>query len=200
MIALLLAGCFTASLMAQDKPPSRYNEFGIIFSDLNNFGLRYKHGGETTSLRVSLLAMDMVSNKQTSGQNSGGSFKQSEIGGGFRLGFDSKVKLFPAFCLLLGAEAGLSCDYGHFTLETNGVTTDDHKIKSYTPSISFIFGVNYVIKEHLVFGAEINPSVFYAFQTETYSKPSEYTNKLQILQFKLASTGAGLYIAFRFGK
>ena len=200
MIAILLAGCFTGSLMAQEKPAARYNEFGIIFSDLNNFGLRYKHGGEKTSLRVSVLTMNLTSLNQTSDQGSGGSLKDNLFGGGIRLGFDSKVKLFSTFCLLLGAEAGLSYHYQHYTGESDGITNDERKVTSLVPSLSFIFGVNYILKDHLVLGAEINPSFLYIFEKASYSKPTEYTEKSQSIQFNLASTGAGLYIAYRFGK
>ena len=68
VILLLLAAYVSSPVLAQDKPSPRFHEFGIIFSDLNNFGLRYKYGSEKTKLRLSLLSTNlmMTNNK---GQN-----------------------------------------------------------------------------------------------------------------------------------
>jgi len=200
IFAILLSGCFISSLMAQDQPPARYNEFGIIFSSLNSFGLRYKYGGDKTSFRLSLLTLNLGVSNSSDNPTSGQTQKQSSYGAGLRLGFDHKVRLFSSFSLLLGAEAGIGYTYQHTTNTASGISTDERVDQYLTPTLSFIFGLNYILKDHLVFGAEINPTLMYAYQSTDYKQPSEYTSKSKTLEFSLFTSGAGLYIAYRFGK
>ncbi len=201
LILIALSGCLTSQVIAQETPSLRYHEFGIIFSNLNNFGLRYKYGGEKTMLRVSLLSMNLFSSNSSSQRNSDSSkLKQTGYGAGFRIGFDSKVPLFSTFSLLLGAEAGLSYQYIHYTQTLNGTTSNENTETALYPGISFIFGLNYILKDHLVFGAEINPTVSYVKDITKYKEPTEYTVTNNHFNFNLATAGAGLYIAYRFWK
>jgi len=200
MIILMLTGCFISLGLAQETPAPRYHEFGIIFSDLNNFGLRYKVGGEKTSFRFSLLTLNLLSSNQSSDPSSGGTIKQTGYGGGVRIGFDNKVPLFGAFSLLLGAEVGLNYNYSHYTEELNGNASDEHITTTLDPGLSFIFGVNYILKDHLVLGAEINPTVSYTNMVTKYKEPQEYNDKSNKIAFSLVTSGAGLYFAYRFGK
>ena len=200
LIIFLLTGCFISPLLAQETVASRYHEFGIIFSDLNNFGLRYKYGSEKTMLRVSLLSLNLQSSNQTSDAGDSPEHKQTGYGAGFRIGFDSRVPLFKHFSLLLGAEAGVTYNYNHVTVNINGNTTEEYTSTYLYPGLSFIFGVNYVVQEHLVLGAEINPTLSYYYGITKYKEPNESEDKTNGIAFNLVTSGAGLYIAYRFGK
>ncbi|MCX6285321.1 MAG: hypothetical protein NTW31_13935 [Bacteroidetes bacterium] len=201
LIIIALAGCLITPAMAQETPSLRYHEFGVIFSSLNSFGLRYKYGNEKTMLRVSLLAMNLYSLNSSSERNSDSSeLKQTGYGAGFRIGFDSKLPLFSSFSLLLGAEAGFDYQYTHYTQTLNGTKSNENVQTSISPGLSFIFGFNYILKDHLVLGAEINPTVSYDNRINKYKEPKEYTVKDNRINFSLSTAGAGLYIAYRFGK
>ncbi|MCX6282232.1 MAG: hypothetical protein NTU51_09755 [Bacteroidetes bacterium] len=201
LLIIALIGCLISPALAQETPSLRYHEFGIIFSSLNNFGLRYKYGNEKTMLRLSVLSMNLVSSNSSTDRSSDSStIKQTGYGMGFRLGFDHKVPLFSSFSLLLGAEAALSYQYNHYTQTLNGTKSNEDIQTTFSPGLSFIFGVNYILKDHLVFGAEINPTVSYVYRTTKVKEPSEYTVKDNNINFSLSTAGAGLYIAYRFGK
>jgi len=200
LTVFLLAGCIISNILAQETPASRYHEFGIIFSDLNNFGLRYKYGSEKTMLRVSLLALNLGSSKETFDPSGSPEHKQTGYGAGFQIGFDSRVALFKNFSLLLGGEAGVRYNYNHVTVNSNGNPTDDFTSTSLSPGLSFIFGANYIVKDHLVLGAEINPTLSYVYNQTKFKEPNESTDKTNGIVFNLVTSGAGLYIAFRFGK
>ncbi|MCX6287318.1 MAG: hypothetical protein NTY96_09395 [Bacteroidetes bacterium] len=201
IIVILLAGCLISPALAQQNPSPRFHEFGIIFSDLNNFGLRYKYGGDKSRFRFSLLTMNLLSSNLSSDQSSSGTIKQTGYGAGFRIGFDNKVPLFGSFSLLLGAEAGLNYNYSHLIqTDPSGTTNLDQTETSLAPGLSFIFGVNYVVKDHLVLGAEINPTVSYVNDVTKHKQTQEFELKTKSIAFSLATAGAGLYIAYRFGK
>jgi hypothetical protein len=103
---------------------------------------------------------------------------------------------------LLGAELLANYNYSHTHLNTSSSNYADETNSSVSPGVSFIFGLNYILKEHLVMGAEINPTLFYSYATYIRSAPSEseYKQTTNQFSFNLATQGAGLYIAYRFGK
>ena len=202
LVIIVLAGCLTSQALAQETPSLKYHECGIIFSGLNSFGLRYKYGSEKTKLRLSLLATNLFLGNGNNDNNGNGEVKSKSIayGAGFLIGFDHNLPLFGSFSLLLGAEAGLSYSYSHQTLNRSDTVYSEQISSSFTPGLSFIFGLNYVIKDHLVLGAEINPTLYYTFQDDKSKKLNEWEDKTNRIGFSLATSGAGLYIAYRFGK
>lgn len=200
IIIIALAGCMIATAHAQEKPSLRYHEFGIIFSNLDNFGLRYKYGTEKTRLRISLLSL-YLNTLQTSYKPNDSTFRKGTgYGAGFRIGVDHSIPLFETFSLLLGGELGVNYVYDKTSIVADGWDPVEQSSWTLTPGISFIFGVNYVIKNHLVLGAEINPTLAYNYSVSKHQKPQEYDEKSERVIFNLATSGAGLYIAYRFGK
>jgi len=95
---------------------------------------------------------------------------------------------------------GLNYNYSHYSQTGSGVTNMDQTETSLVPGLSFIFGLNYIVKDHLVLGAEINPTVSYTNMVTKYKEPQEYNDKSNKIAFSLVTSGAGLYIAYRFGK
>ena len=200
MIIILLAGCLSIPVLAQDKPVRRFHEFGITFSSLNNFGLRYKYGSEKTRFRFSLLSLNLASLNEYGRKVDSSEHKQQYYGAGLRIGFDKRIPLFSTFTLLLGGEVGVTYDYLHDKYEIKGSTPNESTRWTVSPGISFIFGVNYVVKDHLVLGAEINPTLSYTYGITKTKAPTEYERTTNNIGFNLVTSGAGLYIAYRFGK
>ena len=104
IILIAVFGLFISPAIAQTDANLRYHEFGINFSSLNNFGLRYKFGNEKTMLRVSLLAVNLQSSNKQGQESDSSKIKQTGYGAGLRIGFDHKIPLFSTFNLLLGAK------------------------------------------------------------------------------------------------
>jgi len=201
LIIILFTEFLCGATVAQDNPSPRFHEFGIFFSSFDNFGLRYKYGNEKTRLRLSLLSMNLSSMDNSSDNNYYSTNKTTGYGAGIGIGFDNRISLYKNFSLLLGAELGLSYNYSHQTLKGSSDTLmHETKSKIFSPAISFLFGINYVVKDHLVLGAEINPTLSYNMRIEQRLNPTEYKDKVNSIMFSLLNTGAGLYIAYRFGK
>ncbi len=201
LFILLFTGFLFGAASAQDNPSPRFHEFGISFSNLNSFGLRYKYGNEKTRLRLSLLSINLQALNGSTDNSQNSSNKTTGYGAGIRFGFDHRIPLYKNFSLLLGAELGLTYNYSHQTTKTgNDTITSEIKDKTFSPGISFIFGLNYVVQDHLVLGAEINPTLSYNMLSDQRLNPQSYTNKTNTLNFSLTNSGAGLYIAYRFGK
>lgn len=196
---LLFATLLLASkLCAQQNPAPRFHEFGISFATLNDFGLRYKYGGEKTMLRISMMALDLGSTKSTTEISSTIETTDKTYGGGFNIGFDHRIPLYANFNLLLGAEIGLAYTYDHSVRKQNDLELVEKK-NTYTGGLSMIFGVDYTLLDHLVLGAEINPTIAYQYSILKASE-SEFQQKSQGWEFRLVTNGAGLYVAYRFGK
>ena len=200
LITFVLLACVIVPARAQEKPAQKFHEFGIIFSNLDNFGLKYKYGGQKTMLRVSLLSLNLGSNKQWGRDIDSNSIKQRNYGIGFRIGLDHKIPLFSTFSLLIGGELGMNYNNGYYYSESKGASVSERKSWSISPVISFIFGLNYILKDHLVLGAEINPTVSYSYGITKLIQPIEAQVTASNFGFSLATSGAGLYIAYSFGK
>ena len=199
MTIFLLTGCIIGNITAQETPSLRFHEFGISFYNLNSFGLRYKYGTEKTRLRITLLALNLASSSQSGRQDSIDQ-KNRGYGAGFRIGFDHSITLAGTFSLILGGELGLNYNYSYWNTRNPGYSPDEYTQWSISPGISFIFGINYVLKDHFVLGAEINPTLSYTYGISKYKQPQEYQVTANNLVFNLVTSGAGLYIAYRFGK
>ena len=202
IILIAVFGLFISPTVAQTDANLRYHEFGINFSSLNNFGLRYKFGNAKTMLRISLLAINLQSTNKQGQEADSSKVKQSGYGAGLRIGFDHKIPLFSTFNLLLGAELVMNYSYQHQNTQYAGNTPTDITTSTFSPGISCIFGANYILKDHLVLGAEINPTLSYNYGITKQTGPNstEAKNVSNQLAFTLATSGAGIYIAYRFGK
>lgn len=193
--------CAPILTFAQENHTSKYHEFGITFSSLDNFGLRYKFGSEKTMLRLSLLSMNLSTLNTSTDRSQTGTNKTTGYGAGIGIGVDHKISLYKNLSLLLGGELGLSYTYNHMTLYSdNDSLTTEYKQMTLSPRVSFIFGINYIVKEHLILGAEINPTLSYTLRSDKRLSPEQYTSNTNIFGFSLTTAGAGLYIAYRFGK
>ncbi|MDP4282151.1 MAG: hypothetical protein Q8867_08385, partial [Bacteroidota bacterium] len=198
-IIIFLSGCFIIPVKAQQTPSLKYNELGISFYDLNGFGFRYKHGNDKTMFRLSMLTLDVVSNNQKIKMNNYPESKQSGYGLGMRIGFDNRVPLYKNFSLLLGGELGIN--YLYQTINNgDSITSSTSKHTQWTisPGVSFIFGINCVIREHLVLGAELNPTLAYSYSETKNDYPYfHYKTTSTNFSFNASTSGAGVYIAYR---
>ncbi len=88
-LLLFLSVILTLSSFAQDNK-SNFNEVGINFSYLNNFGLRFKHGNDTSFLRLTLISINGYNSHATPDTLSE---NKSSIGLGFNIGFERRNHL-----------------------------------------------------------------------------------------------------------
>jgi len=183
-------------LFAQDKTPSKAREFGLTFSNLDNFGILYKTGNDKTLLRLSLLALNLNTYHDYGRDIDSIDHKYTGMGAGFRIGFEKRILLVKNLNLILGSEIGIS-------YSSNRQEDDNYKITQWnlSPGADFIFGVAYQPGEHFIISAEVTPGLAYLFGKSNVTR-NHVTNEVTTnnLIFGLSNNNAAITIAYRFSK
>lgn len=197
VIITLIALTLSTFIMAQEK--AKIKEIGLTFRNLDQFGFSYKVGTKQSLWRfnaVSMLGMneDRSSDKESEDRDS------NNFGLGFSAGKEYRKPIAQNFEYRYGFD--LSFRYDHLK-ENNGSTTDPRKRKEnlFTPGINLVFGLNYIIGDHLIIGAEIMPYLRYTFgQTSEERRIQEYSNKVDHsdIRYGFDSSSVLLSLAYRF--
>ena len=75
---------------AQDQNPSRIREFGLTFSNLNSFGIRFKTGNQKTLLRFTALVLNLQMDKEYGRTQDSIDNKMTSAGVGLQAGFEKR--------------------------------------------------------------------------------------------------------------
>jgi hypothetical protein len=186
--------------MAQKKQ----KEIGLVFSGLNNFGLTFRTGTKKSMWRLNTL---FISGNNTDKVSDSIKSKQSNSGFGVDIGREYRKEITKDFELRFGADLSFRYNKSKSNYESIRV---NYEIRSneetiYTPGLNLVFGVNYEISHNLVLGAELLPSINYAFGTSIdkgsyYYKNTNHEIKSDIsgLSYGLSNTSILLSLAYRF--
>lgn len=198
MILLCLSlSCF---LMAQEKVKQK--EIGLVFSSLDNFGLTFKIGTEKSLWRFNALFIDGHKRDNVSDSLSE---KYNSTGFGIRLGREYRKVIVQNLELRYGADISFNYGHGINDVDYNYVHYNDYYLEqtTYTPGINLVVGLNYVIKEKLVLGAELLP--YFSYTTGTSIEKGRYSNfdeevksDISVFNYGISNTSALLSIAYRF--
>lgn len=202
---LLLSVCMSYFAMAQDsatqQEPIKQKEVGILFSNLDNFGFTYKFGTDRALWRLNTLFirgnhLEMPTDSVNSIQNS--------MGFGVKFGREYRKEIVENLELRYGAD--LSFNYSVSKSEYDDKTLMDmdrlNEMKTYSPGINLVLGLNYVLKDKLVFGAEILPNFSYNTTTRILKTTSPYYNNeirsnYEGFNYGFSSSSLLLSIAYR---
>ena len=197
VLTILLLFFFGVNLsFAQDQTSSKIHELGLTFSNLDNFGIRYKCGNQKILLRFSALSMNLSSNNDWGRTQDSIDRKSTGYGAGFRIGFEKRIVVVPDFCLLLGSDLGFAYNYSK-TDYGNGVLKDWR----ITPEIFFVFGAAYQIGKNVVISAEVAPSLNYTHGRQQIIRSGSDTEiTLNDVRFGLSNYGASITLAYKFIK
>jgi hypothetical protein len=191
----LFAFTIAIFVVAQEKP--KIKEVGIVFSNLDNFGLSFKIGNEKALWRINTLLIDGGNWEET--MDSAVS-KTSSIGFSFGVGREYRKTIAKNLELRYGAD--LSFGYHKNKLDFN--YNDEHTRLStrtfYGPRFNLVFGFNYVIKEKLIIGAEILPYFSYTFgsRVDEFSENDKRETDISRIDYGLSNTSIMLSIGYRF--
>ncbi len=196
-IPLILAA-LTLSLCVMAQEKTKQNEVGLIFNNLNNFGLTFKTGTSESLWRFRTLFIK--------GSNDDRNYpavedKENTFGFGLSLGKEFRKKIDNNFEIRYGAD--LSFSYYFDKMIDDGKVNDDldlsNKMYSYSPGVNLVLGVNYVINSNLIIGAELLPHVTYNYTTNTqilYNAQSKTKNTN--ITYGFSNNSAMLTLAYRF--
>ena len=195
---ILLSLIFPFLLMAQEK--TKQKEVGLLFSNLDNFGLTFKTGTNKSLWRFNTLYLSGNNNNQIAD-----SIETNSNSFGFNVQFGKEFRTTIAQNLEFRYGADLSFRFNHSESDRNDKTIDDSdryfRRDYYEPGINLVIGLNYVINDHLVFGAEILPFVSYITGKEKIEGDYYYGDKetdISGFRFGLSNTSARLSLVYRF--
>jgi len=194
LVLSLFAFTIAITIMAQEKP--RIKEIGIVFSNLDNFGLSFKIGKEKALWRINTMLIDGGNVEETI---DGVVSKTSSIG--FMFGVGREYRKIIAKNLELRYGADLSFRYTKNKLDFN--TNENTRLSTrtfYEPRFNLVFGFNYVIKEQLIIGAEILPYFSYTFgsMVEEFSDDDKRETDISRIDYGLSNTSIMVSVGYRF--
>ncbi len=153
-------------LMAQEEQQKTQKEVGLIFSNLDNFGLSYKVGTSESLWRFNTLFID-GNNLSTSSDDyindRGKMAVQLKVGKEFR------KKMNPKLNFRYGADLSFAYSQSTSDLEDKTTINNDQFIEQilYEPGLNLVLGFNYSLNENIIIGAELMPHFTYVTGTTT---------------------------------
>jgi hypothetical protein len=196
LISISLA--ISLSILAQEK--SKQQEVGLIFNDLNSFGLTFKTGTNRSMWRFNtlLIAGDNINYESDSYNN-----RRSNTALYFKFGKEFHYVLVDNLEFRVGADVLFNLQKNKDVF-TNNLIDNYSTIREsviYESGINLIFGLNYVINNKLIIGAEILPYISYTTGNNTAKNGNSSNENVQDISeysYGLSNQSAMLSIAYRF--
>lgn len=184
-------------IMAQDN--TKQKEVGLVFNNFDNFGLTYRIGNEKNLWRINTTVFS-VSNYEIIDENE--EEIQSNINFGINFGKEYRQNIKDNYEIRNGVD--LSFRYSHLKRESDDLTIPDNdylrESTTYQPGINLIMGVNYLINENFIFGAELLPSIGYRTGTDKYKYNigEDIESDISGFNYGLSNSSALISLAYRF--
>ena len=194
--------CFSMPLFLMAQESMKQKEIGLVFNNLDNFGLTYRTGSDKSLWRFNTLFISGNNMDETADSSVN---KQNNMGFGFKFGKEYRKDIVKNLELRFGID--LSFTYSQSKYDYNDKTVDDDdrldEQTTYRPGINLVFGLNYVINDRIVIGAELLPNFSYTFGTsiEKYSyinNGNEVKSDISGFSYGLSNTSALISLAYRF--
>lgn len=183
---------------AQEKPKQK--EVGLVFNNLNSFGLTYKTGSEKSLWRFNTL---LISGRNTNETADSLVKNQSNIGFAIKFGKEYRKVIIENIELRYGVD--LSFSYNQSTNSEDDKSINNHDIifeqTIYQPGINLVIGLNYVFKEHFVIGAELLPHFSYITGKSTrssYRYNDDIESDISGFSYGLSNSSALISLSYRF--
>lgn len=200
--SLLILLCLSMSYVLMAQETVKQQEIGLVFGNLDNFGLTYKTGTDKSLWRFNTL---IISGSNLNDITDLVEDKHSNIGINVKVGKEYRKIIVDNLEFRLGVD--LSFRYSHSKFNSISKEVDGRDLlnerTTYQPGMNLVFGFNYVINEKIVLGAELLPGFNYVTRTtvvkETYNVNGvEIKSDISGFNYGLSNTSALLYLAYRF--
>jgi hypothetical protein len=180
---------FSMPLFLMSQETGKQKEIGLVFSNLDNFGLTFKTGNYKSLWRFNTL---FIYGNNTNTTEDSSVNKQNNMGFGFKLGKEYRKPIVKNLELRFGAD--LSFNYSYSEYDEDDKTIDDHdrsnKQTTYSPGINLVFGLNYILNENFVIGSELLPN--FSYNTGTSVDKYYYTNNGNEVKHDISGFSYGL--------
>lgn len=150
--------CCPVLSMAQEV--TKRKEAGLISMGLGSFGFTYRTGKEKAVWRFNTLSSNGSFIKRTSNQTG---ITSNSVNLSASFGREKRKEVLDRLELRYGID--LTFSYNNFKnaseTKTNGLYSASAHEVTYSPGIDLVLGVNYLITDRLVIGAELRPGINY---------------------------------------
>ena len=189
------------SLYSLAQETQNQKEVGIVFRNLDDFGLTFRTGTNRSLWRFSTLLASGSNFEETTD-----SIENKQSGRGFGIGFGREYResISDKIELRFGADLTFSYRYSKVDFDNNSSVDRERFTErtTYHPGINLVFGLNYLIN-NLVIGAELLPNFSYITGTsvERDSRSNdglERKTDISGFNYGLSNSSALLSLAYRF--
>lgn len=194
LVLSFLAFTIAITIAAQEVP--KIKEIGIVFSNLDNFGLSFKIGQEKTLWRINTMLISGGNMEET--MDSAVS-KTRSIGLMFGVGREYRKSIAKNLELRYGAD--LSFRYQNNKLDFNDNENTRLSTRTfYEPRFNLVLGFNYVTKEQLIIGVEILPYFSYTFgsMVDDLNDDDRIETDISGIDYGLSNTSIMVSVGYRF--
>lgn len=191
VIIALMFLAISASVYSEENV-SNFNEIGLVFSNLNSFGLRYKFGNDNIMFRVTSLTLNGTTTSNDYSNYSVNGIADGNIpnnttktaGAGLNLGFEKRIWINNRFNFYYGIDWINSYTQSHSNTilpnssimtknDTNYTAFYNNTNSSFSWTVSsglgVICGSSYKINESFSIAAELEPTISYKYTKTTTS-------------------------------
>lgn len=200
-IALIIAA-LTMSIFVIAQEKTKQNEIGLLFYNLDNFGLSLKTGTNKSLWRFTTL---FISGSNTDESADSLVYKSSNIGYGLKVGKEFRNNITDNLEFRFGAD--ISFNYRQSESDYNDKTVDNRDRTqeriTYEPGINLVLGFNYVLRDNFIIGAELLP--YFSYNTGNSLRKNNYNGNLEEIdsdisgfRYGFSNSSVLITLAYRF--
>lgn len=184
LVLILFVIAFAFPAISQE--PTKQKEVGLVFSNLSNFGFTYKIGTEKAMWRFGSMYTSGDFLIYENDANSNNTFSL-----GFSLGKEYRKKVAEKLEFRYGADISMTSRFNKYKTTSNSTLR-------LTPGINAVVGLNYLINDHLVFGAELLPGIYYNYlKQKTDNNVILTTTTVKEFWYDFSTNSAQLSLVYR---
>lgn len=178
------------SIFSQDN---KVKELGIIFDNLDSYGLTYRWGQSNSLWRLSGIVGEGYNYKAS---DSDEDLNEGRFSIGADIGKEKRKRLTEQLFLRLGGQ--VNAEYYSYKRDTSMGSDEEYVNKYATVGANFILGFCYINKSNFVFGAEFLPGVSYMWGK--IGNESDIAEPYDVARWKIggSSNAARISIAYQF--
>lgn len=187
--------CVSLSYTVFAQETVKQKEIGLVFSNLNNFGLTYKTGTERSLWRFNTVLVSGGFNESTYHNLQ---IIQGNFGFGVNIGKEYRKPLVENIEFRYGAD--LSFSLSQSKNENHQITNNIYnslKDTRYVPGFNFVLGLNFKFNDKFVLGAELLPGISYTYRSIVEIIDS-YETKRDISGFNYGLSNSSVLLSFSY--
>ncbi|MFA6400928.1 MAG: hypothetical protein WCX31_04775 [Salinivirgaceae bacterium] len=197
--SFLVFSFLTATVFVMAQEATKQREVGLVFNNLDSFGITYKTGTNQSMWRFNTMTIsgNVANSKQDSSES-----RNHQNGFYVEAGKEFRKLIAENFEFRYGADlffhySKSKNDYNDKTVANNDRILEN---SNYTPGINLVFGFNYIIHDKLVLGAEVMPyfSYYTTVSKVTPDDPNVDVIKRSGFSYGLSNSSAMLSVSYRF--